>query len=69
MRNIIVSALLVSVLFIAFVFALGYGLDKQERVDCYKWQEYAQELVGFYLTSSQTEQCEHWGIKVDAPIK
>ena len=69
MKNIIVSTLLVLVVSTLFVFALSYGMDKNEQVECHKWQGYAYELKGFYLTSSQAEQCAHWNIQVDAPVK
>lgn len=43
MKNIIVSTLIVLVLSALFVFALSYGLDKNEQVECHKWQGYAYE--------------------------
>lgn len=53
---------------ILFGWAIKSGMDKQDRADCYKWQEYATEYPGFYLTQNEADQCAYWKIEVNAPI-
>lgn len=57
--------------FIAFVSVLGglslvYALDKQDRIDCLKWQREASVLQGFYLTKDEAAQCAALNISVNA---
>ena len=58
---------------IGLFFILGWafmsGLEKEERYECYKWQRWSQELRVFYLTPWQKAQCDHYGIKIDAPVR
>jgi hypothetical protein len=67
------------ILAIAFIFLLawsfGMGINKQERVNCFTWQKEAKEIrpwdgrSGYYLTKNQKEQCDYWGIQVDAVVR
>lgn len=54
---------------VGFMFMLGVGLDKQRKVDCIKWQTWAEEYPDFYLTRIQSAQCEELGIEVEAPVQ
>lgn len=62
--------LLVFVIFLTIISWIALiGLQREEQRECYQWQEWAQELKVFYLTPSQKEQCDRWGIQVEAPVK
>ena len=54
---------------VAVAFAFLKGVEKQEKVECLKWQEEAKIYDDYYITKWQDEQCRHYGIKIDAPIK
>lgn len=66
-RILLVVAIGLSIIVMGKVIAKG--LEKSERAECYKWQDQAKEFREFYLTKAEADQCEYWGIKVDAPIK
>ena len=67
--NAIIFILLVVIILLFFYFIFAIGIPKMEKVECYKWQQMAKEYEGFYLKQWQAEQCQHYHIKVDAPIK
>jgi len=46
------------------IYTMLEGIDKTERVECYKWQRYAKEFPNFYLTDWQKAQCDAHGIRV-----
>jgi hypothetical protein len=57
------------VVFMLFVCALGFGAHKQERVDCYEWQGWAEEYPHtFFLLPWQKQMCDGHGIIINAPI-
>ena len=57
------------VLFVAFLFILNMGMNKNEVVECLKWQNQASEYPSFYLLQWQRDQCEAHNISIDAIIK
>ena len=58
---------------IAMIIGLGFifkgMIEKQERLECEKWQEWAEEYPNFYLTEWQKDQCEYHQIIIEVPIK
>ena len=52
------------------------GVDKQEIVECQKWERQSQEFgrydsktqTGFYITNWQSEQCKAHRITIDAEV-
>lgn len=54
---------------LALAAGLIVGMDRQDRADCLTWQSQAKQLDGFFLTQDQADQCAHWHIEVDAPVK
>jgi hypothetical protein len=52
---------IVAIIAIVLGFAgLVYGLERQERYECAKWESQAKELKGFYLTDWQKSQCSQY---------
>jgi hypothetical protein len=55
--------------------ALGYlimkvGGDRWRMYECEKWRDEAKEFAGYYyLSPYQAEQCDYYGIKINAPVK
>lgn len=46
------------------------AMNKQDEIDCNKWVKEAKEYSGtYYITKLQKEQCDTYGINIDAPIK
>lgn len=54
---------------VAFIFLLPVSLDRQAQADCLKWQSYAKDIRGFYLTKEQKAQCDDAKITINAPVK
>ena len=58
---------------------LSYGADNLDKQYCYGLQAQAEQYRnfswsedntgGFYITKLDKEQCDHFGIKINAPIK
>ena len=69
MKNAIEFILLIVFVSLLFYVVLAIGIPKKEKAECLKWQQMAKEYQGFYLKQWQVEQCYHYHIKVDAPIK
>lgn len=44
------------------------ALNNHEKYECQKWQAEAKVYPGYYLTTWQQMQCEHYNIKIDAPV-
>lgn len=69
MLKYILGTVAAAVLFALVGGMIGKMWDISDRQDCYKWQLYAQEFEGFYLTRSEAAQCAYWHIEVEAPIR
>lgn len=50
------------------IVAIVYGLGLQDKADCMKWAQQADAYPAFYLTSDQKQQCDYWGIPVNARV-
>lgn len=48
----------------AFMAALNYGLAKQEKVDCYKWQNYEKNYALFEADADTVQHCAALGIEI-----
>jgi len=81
-KTITETAIMASVLIILFaVFLIGLdkALDAQEKVECYRLQEQANQYKnflysptnqgGFYITSLEKQMCVYHGIVIDAPVR
>lgn len=44
------------------------GLKRSEVVECYKLQDNASHLLGFYVTQWEKDMCDAHGITIDAPV-
>lgn len=45
------------------------GLGSSEKNECVKWREQSKQYKEFYLTKWQKDQCDHYNISIDAPVK
>ncbi len=63
------KALLYILIILAGCLLVNGLMNGQEQFECRKWQGYANEFEDFYLVEWQANQCNHHGIKIDAPIK
>jgi hypothetical protein len=43
---------------------INEGLKRNEKAECYRWQEQAKTIKGFYLSPAEQAQCDHFNIKV-----
>lgn len=64
--KIFIVALLLAPL---FIYALSYGIKKQDRVYCEKLAVDAQKYDNFYITAGQEQMCTSYSIAINAPIK
>ena len=68
MKNIMTIVVLAALIG-AGIWALNYGVNKQEVVDCLTWQQQADVYPAFYLLKWQKDQCDAHHITVNAPMK
>jgi len=74
-----IMASVLIILFAVFLIGLDKALDAQEKVECYRLQEQANQyknflysptnIGGFYITSLEKEMCDYHNIIVDAPVR
>lgn len=66
MHNLIIGSVLLAFIF-GFIFALGVGVKKTEIAECEVWQLEAVRYPGYFLAGWQKNQCDHYGIQINAP--
>ena len=49
-------------------FLLIGAIDKNTKIDCYKWQTEAGTYNKYWVTESQNEMCEDLGIIIGANV-
>ena len=54
----IIQITIVAILFVAFIFAVIFGIEKNEQVECAKLAKYDREIPEFFYTSWQLEMCD-----------
>jgi len=60
------TALLVAWLSISLLIdGLSYAEAKRATVECKNWQDQAEVIKGFYLTTAERSQCEYYNINVN----
>jgi len=74
-----IMASVLIILFAVFLIGLDKALDDQEKVECYRLQEQANQYKnflysptnqgGFYITSLEKQMCDYHGIVIDAPVR
>ena len=74
-----ITSVILITLFAVFLIGLDKALDAQEKVECYRLQEQANQYKnflysptnqgGFYITSLEKEMCDYHGIVIDAPVR
>lgn len=45
------------------------SVDRDEIIECRKWQEYSAQYSGFYLVKWQADQCAAHNIIINSPVK
>ena len=66
----ILSGLLIGLLLGILIIGIFYGMGKQDKNDCLKWQlEASTYSAVYYITEIQKQQCDYFGIVIDAPVK
>ena len=58
------TIILVLVIFLLMLPVINEGLKRNEKAECYRWQEQAKTIKGFYLSPAEQAQCDHFNIKV-----
>lgn len=61
MDKYIILFLLLALIFSWF---LSDAMNKAEQQECFKWQQQAKEIEGFYPPAWGYKQCERWGIEI-----
>ncbi len=67
MKNLGKISMLIVLLF-TLGFVLRGVLEKEERRECFQWQDWVKEIRDFKPSSAMQDQCNYWGIKIDAPV-
>lgn len=60
--SILLSILALTGVGVAFFFILSIGVNRSERAECIKWNEWAKDYPLYYSTQWQLEQCQHHGL-------
>ncbi len=71
MKNLIqgIVIILIGVATIAgILWMANWGMNRQERFECKNWQAEAGDYPGYYITEWQQQQCDRWGIQIDAKV-
>lgn len=64
MKQLLLTAIMIAGITILF----SYGMNKQERIDCNKWNEQSTAYANYYVTEWQVAQCNAHGIHLTAPV-
>lgn len=73
-----ITSVILITLFAVFLIGLDKALDAQEKVECYRLQEqanqyknflYPENEFGFYITELEKQMCDHHNITINANIK
>ncbi len=69
----VTKKLIIGCLFAIVILAVLYIADraysKQELVTCEQLKSYSQRYIGFYLTQSEKQMCDRYGVTIYAPVK
>jgi len=77
-KSKIIAVIVLVMLYFAFLIAMDKALDAQEKVECYRLQEQAEQYknflypeneFGFYITELEKQMCDHHNITINANIK
>lgn len=63
------DTLIFSVIALLFFSVFLIGSDRNEIVECNKWQQQAKEYPNFYLTKWQDDQCKAHDIVIQAQVE
>lgn len=64
------QAILITTIAFAIFGSLAYiGVDRNERMECEYWQNEATRYPSYYLTRWQKDQCDHYGVSIEAPVR
>lgn len=72
MMKLLLILIITFVLGYVLISGFGYGIAKHEKIECEKWANEAKNdkyAPNYYITQWQADQCNHYGITIDAPIK
>lgn len=58
-----------ALLLVAILYVANKGLRRQELVACQQLATYSQRYTDFYLTKSEKQMCDSYGITIYAPVK
>lgn len=61
--------LVIGALFVIIFLFLQIGVSRTERTECSFWLENSKKYRDYYLTQWQKDQCDSYGISVDAPVR
>lgn len=51
------------------VAGIAYAETNRATAECEKWSDEARVYPGYFLVGWQKEQCDFYGISIDAPLK
>lgn len=63
------TGIVVLVVGLVAMFIFEHGVEKAEKAECLKWQDYAHQFESFYLTQAEKQQCDRYQVEIDAPVE
>ena len=64
MKNLLFYIIAFAVLIACLTLPLHFGLRRQERMECERWQELKEVYSGWYALDHQIEQCSQFNIEL-----
>lgn len=68
-HEVLIIVIVLALVSISFFWLIGVGFDGYEKYECQKWQAEAKTYQGYFLAGWQKDQCDRWGIKIEAPVQ
>lgn len=67
--HFVLLVIVLATIFILFLMATSKGLSGYEEYECQKWQAEAKMYEGYFLAEWQKAQCDHYQVKIEAPVQ
>lgn len=65
----LITGLIVILVMIIMIGAIVVGVNRTEKVTCFKYQKQAEKHPGYYITQWQKMMCDTYSIEINAPVK
>lgn len=64
-----INCFIVTALVLALLLAMHQAVEKQNKIDCLKYQKWSYTYSEFYLLEWQKEMCDSYQVEIKAPVR